>query len=529
MRKSRTKLGKLLLEAGAITGEQLQSVLEEQPPAGARLGKLIVSKGYLTEEDLCSILAAQLGIEAVNLDQVSPPKSLMLKIPEPLAKKHSVFPIGYSDGKVRLAVADPLNIDALDEISARLSSKVETLIAQEREIEAAIKRFYGPESFGDLQSDLPVIEPALPKAGEDEAKGSVARNVESLLARAVAEGASDIHIEPGEEKYGIRFRIDGVMRGAGHLNKPLALAIVSRLKIVAGMDISETRAPQDGGFSIELSGANREFRVCSYPTIFGECVVVRVLGYDTPMNIGGAGLSGSALDGFLKAVKSPWGLVVVTGPTGAGKTTTLYAALSEISSTAKTVISIEDPVEYRLPNVRQTQINSKAGLTFASGLRSALRQDPDVIMVGEVRDQETAAIAVQAAMTGRLVLTTMHTTDAASAFTRLMDLGLEPYKIASTVRGALAQRLVRRICQACAGCGCQGCRGYGYLGRTGVFEFIGPDDGFMRLVSSRPSASALRMYAQKYLNMASMLEEARRKAAEGITSMEEVDRIMGNE
>ncbi|MBI5815996.1 MAG: type II/IV secretion system protein [Nitrospinae bacterium] len=526
MNRGKKKLGAILLDCGAISEDQLADALQNQAATGGRLGKIIVSKGFIPENEMYEILSAQLGLELCDLATAQPPAPLLNKIPESFARKHSMIPIYYKGGLAHVAVSDPLNLAALDEVEARLCCKVKAVIAREEDISNAIMRFYNGDNGMSWSFEHP--EPRSNMSAEP--KGKIAKLVDSLIQRAAIERASDIHFEPEEDSVGVRFRIDGVMIHAGEWDKEQAAAMISRIKILGGMDIGETRLPQDGSFKIGNNPEFREMRVSTFPTVHGESMVIRILGGGAAIMLGDTGLSGRTLKGFTEAVKRPWGLVVVTGPTGAGKTTTLYAALRSISSPEKTIISIEDPVECRLKHVRQSQVNLKTGLTFASGLRSILRQDPDVIMVGEVRDEQTAQIAVAAAMTGRLVLTTMHTGDAASAFTRLMDLGVEPYKIASTLKGALAQRLVRKVCEKCGGAqedvACAQCNGAGHRGRTGIFEFIAPDEGMAALVMGRPQVSAIREYAINVLGMETMAEDGMKKVLGGVTTRRELDRAV---
>lgn len=525
---SGNRLGDILAEAGLITALQLQEALMEREQSGTRLGRALVCLGFISEDGLASALSRQLGIELADVDTAVPCDDLLALIPISLAKKRSILPLEKRNGHVLVAMSDPLNLAVVDELSSRLSTPVIVAVAAEDRIEKAIERLYGAVK-------KPVVDLALVVAP------AVSRMIESILRQGVKERASDIHFEPEEEFIRIRLRIDGVMLSAQTHPKGAASAMISRLKIMAGMDISETRTPQDGGFKLKIDSSDVEFRVSSFPTIHGESVVLRILAHtDTPLGMVETGLCGVALAGFREAIESSWGLVVVTGPTGSGKTTTLYAAVSALASPGKTIVSIEDPVERRLSFVRQTQVNLKAGLTFSKGLRSVLRQDPDIIMVGEIRDPETAETAAQAALTGHLVLSTMHTVDAASAVVRLLDLGVEPYKIASTLKLALAQRLVRKLCPSCkertdgpdgaawAGRGCPSCKGAGYRGRTGIFEIIGSGEGIKELIMGRRPSHAIRDHAVNALGLETMRDDGFRKAEAGTTSREEVERVTRN-
>ncbi len=522
------RLGDILAEAGLITAPQLQEALKERERRGIRLGRALVSMRFISEDGLASALSRQLGIELADVEEADPSEDLLTLIPVSFAKKRALLPVERRNGHVVVAMADPLNLAVVDELSSRLSASVIVAVAAEDRIEKAIERLYGAVKTHAPDSSL-AVAPA------------VSRLIETVIRQGVMERASDIHFEPEEEFIRIRLRIDGVMLAAETHPKGASPAMISRLKIMAGMDIAETRAPQDGGFKLKIDSNDVEFRVSSFPTIYGESVVLRILAHaDTPLGLAETGLCGSALDGFREAIESSWGLVVVTGPTGSGKTTSLYAAVSALASPGKTIVSIEDPVERRLAFVRQTQVNLKAGLTFSKGLRSVLRQDPDIIMVGEIRDPETAETAAQAALTGHLVLSTMHTVDAASAVVRLLDLGVEPYKIASTLKLALAQRLVRKICPSCkeradgpegavwAGRGCPSCKGAGYRGRTGIFEIIGSGEGIKELIMGRRPAHAIRDHAVSVLGLETMRDDGFRKAMAGTTSRAEVERVTRN-
>lgn len=538
--KNEGSLGELLTRSGVISERQLKEALKEQGRTGARLGKAIVSLGYVTDEEVTEALSRQLGAPYVDLEGANPPPELLGKIPESLARRHLFFPLERKNGMVRIAMADPLDLSAVDELAAKLSCGVEVVISTERRIMRAIDQCYGmlgPEDGTRISRVSDKVEVYGADAADNSAgeKAPISKLVESVIRRGVSGRASDIHIEPREENLSVRYRVDGTMFTAPSPPKSLTGAIVSRVKIMAGLDIAESRIPQDGGFWLSLNGERLEFRVSTFPTIYGESVVIRILNRsDMLMGLEDTGLRGGALARFKDSLARKWGMVIVTGPTGSGKTTTLYAALCEISSSEKTIITIEDPVEYRLENVRQTQVNQKAGLTFATGLRSMLRQDPDVIMVGEIRDAETARIAVQAAATGHLVLTTTHTTDSASAVTRLMDLGIEPYQIASTLSGVLAQRLVRRVCGGCGGDGkrggprgCSNCRDSGYKGRVGIFEFLAADEDLKGLITSRAPLSTMRDMARERQGMETMREDGLTKAKEGVTTFDEVDKAVG--
>ncbi len=548
------RLGEVLLYSGMITEEQLEQALAEQVRIGSKLGQALISMGLMRAEEMAEAIARQLGATVMDISSIRPDPELLRMTPESIARKHVLFPVGVSEGVVRIAMADPLNLMAVDELSARLSKDIEVVISTEEQILSAISKFYGsPSSSGyDLDDkageqnilfEQEEIYGTLQGRRQSESPPPVARIVEKIIRQAVYDRASDIHIEPLEDELQIRYRVDGMMFPASAPSKRMEQAIISRVKIIARMDIAETRIPQEGGFTFLIDGRKVELRVSTFPTIYGESVVIRILDRaNLPLALVDLGLSGSTLSRFNKAISAKSGIVIVTGPTGSGKTTTLYAALSAISSPQKTVVTIEDPVEYRIDYVRQTQVNPKAGLTFAKGLRSMLRQDPDIIMVGEIRDQETAAIAIQAAMTGHMVLTTMHTSDAAGAITRMMDLGVEPYKIAATFAGALAQRLVRKICNKCKtqvstgngngakpvyrGDGCSACKHSGYKNRVGIYEFLGADNEIRNHILSRAPSIAIKDHMKKSQAMETILEDGLKKAAEGITTSDETLRVV---
>lgn len=555
--KKKKKLGGLLVDAGALTSEQLQKALKYQQKTGSKLGRTVVEQKLISEKALITALAEQLNIDIVDLDSAEPDPELIRRFPESAARRHVLIPLRRNGQRVTVVMADPLNIFAIDEIGVKLSCEVAVTISGEKQIQNAINRYYGSNNpVGDAMRSLRVGESATPKyqtLAEDIAsmpyeEAPIARLVDAMVCEAVRERASDIHIEPDEDDLKIRTRIDGILFSGASMPKELQPAIISRVKVISHMDISETRAPQDGRFKKNLDGRSVEFRVSTFPTIYGENVVIRILNTEMMIrDIESTGLSGQSLEKAMRLFETVFGIVVVTGPTGSGKTSTLYAALNMINTVKKNIITIEDPVEYRLAGIRQTQVNLKAGLDFASSMRSILRQDPDVIMVGEIRDRETAELAVQAAMTGHLVLSTLHTNDAPSAIVRLTDLGIEPYMIASGLTSVIAQRLVRRICKQCKkvlevdnnvelppelaggatlyeGAGCIECKRSGYAGRIGVFELLMMDDHIRRLVMKRAPASEIRDCAAANQGMKDMRRDGYEKVSCGITTLSEVKR-----
>ena len=526
-----SRLGDLLLGAGVLDEGGLKKALSAQKKMNIRLGQAVVALGLATEKEFVRALGKQLGAPMIDLySATKPTDDLLSSVPEGLARKHLLLPLFRENGTIRVAMADPLNLSAVDEVAYRLSGRVEPVIAPESAILAAIDRFY-------LRPNSPITQQYATSIGED---APVARMAEDLLQSALASHASDIHLEPANGRLMIRHRVDGVMFEAEPAAKGLEAELVSRIKAMAGLDISEIRLPQSGRFSFQEGEREVWLRVSTFPTIAGESLVIRIMNSgEQPIELEETGLEGKAKESFYSTIRSQWGIVIATGPTGCGKTTTLYAALQKIASSDKTALTIEDPVERLLPGVRQTQVNQKVGLTFPSGLRGLLRQDPDIIMVGEIRDPETAQTAVQAALTGHLVLTSMHTTDAVGALARLSDLGVAPYKIASTVTGVLAQRLVRKVCHSCqkksdsnkdrtSSEECIRCGGCGYKGRVGVFEFLECDGNIRNQIVSNSSAPAIRDYAISKNGMVTMREDGLVKAERGITTVSEVERIFGN-
>jgi type IV pilus assembly protein PilB len=553
--EKRKLLGEMLIDEGLITPEQLNRAIEQQKQSGLRLGQLLIRMGLVTEEGIIAALGDQAGIPYVNLDNyIIDPKVISL-IPESLARANLIIPLFKIGTTLTIAMADPLNVKAIDEARRKVGCEVDTAVSTEEQIRRAIDSYFGLSSSIEdivkeaLEGDLKVtVEGAGMDAGVE---APIIRLANLIIFQAVRDNASDIHLEPDEHKLGVRYRIDGILHETVSPPKHLQAALISRIKVMANMDIAETRAPQDGGFQINTDGRTIEFRVSSFPTIYGENIVLRILDQSkSVLDLEDLGFSPEILSRYQALLTSPYGIILVTGPTGSGKTTTLYAALNSINSIDKNIITIEDPVEYRLPLIRQTQVNPKAGVTFASGMRSILRQDPDVIMVGEMRDVETAEMAFEAALTGHLVFSTLHTNDAAGALARLLHLGIEPFLVASPTIAVLAQRLVRTICPNCRapyrpsprllqgfrleenieqkfyrGKGCKACRNTGFRGRTGIYELIALNEEIRKLILENASTTAIRQAAKRSQNMNSLREDGLAKVLKGITTLEEVDRI----
>ncbi|MFQ5458276.1 MAG: GspE/PulE family protein [Myxococcota bacterium] len=548
---ARPRIGELLQSKGFLSDQQLENALARQRDAGGKLGEICIELGYLNEEQMVDVLALQLGVPRVQLSRYLIEPEVLSLVPAAAARRHRVIPLFRIDDTLTVAMADPLDVYAIDECKRHAGLEIDPMIATHGEIAEALRRHY--RSAGGAREAVaePGREPPA-RAPEDLARDApVIKLVNGILASAVSSMASDIHIEPTPVETRVRLRVDGILQDAAPFPSHSHAAVVSRIKIMADLDIAEKRIPQDGRLQIDHGGRHVDTRVSTYPTVCGEKVVVRLLDKEQMrIDLESLGMGEETLKTLVAALRQPTGIILLTGPTGSGKTTTLYAALERIPNAERNIMTIEDPIEYYLEPVNQSQVNPKAGLTFATGLRAILRQDPDVIMVGEIRDQETAEIAVRAAMTGHLVFSTLHTNDAASALTRLVDLGLEPYLPASTVTAVLAQRLVRRVCAECTepaepapetrdrlseaeqsalrglcrGRGCGGCNETGYSGRTGIFEILEMTSRLQALLSEKASAAALREAAVSG-GMATLRQDGLRKAAEGITTIEEVVRV----
>lgn len=561
-------LHELLLEQGTLTPEQLQDVQAQAARSGQPLKRVLVQQGLMSEQDLAALVAVQSGVTSINLSNYLIKSEVVQLVPEALARKHVVIPVFKIGDSLTVAMEDPLNFFAVDELRLKTQCAIKTVVDSASSIRQAIDQHYG--ASGTIAEVAQAIEEAaLPKKDEEVAEEApIIRLVNLLIVQAVKERASDIHIEPGEEDLRTRFRIDGVLREVKGPPAHLHSAVLSRIKVLANLDIAEKRKPQHGRFQLKMEGKEIDLRVSTIPTQFGEKAVMRLLDRSSvALSLEQLGFSDPMGIQVKQLISSPHGIVLVTGPTGSGKTTTLYAGLSLINDVALNIVTIEDPVEYRLPGINQVQVNLKAEVSFASALRSFLRQDPDVVMVGEIRDRDTAEIAVQAALTGHLVFSTLHTNDAPSALTRLIDIGIEPFLIASSVVGIVAQRLVRVICPNCKGSyrpepsvahqlqiqesaklfrgkGCESCQHTGYKGRVGIFELLVMSDAIKNLVVSKASAHVIREAARQApyqddtgqrgphakksgsgAGMRTLREDGVAKAIAGITTIEEVMRV----
>jgi type IV pilus assembly protein PilB len=543
----------LLLKHGLITQDQVDKAREETKRTGLSIEKVLEKLGFITEEDIANVRAVVLGVPYMDLSNYIIDTELIKLIPENLAKKYKTVPLFKIGDTLTVAMVDPKNIAALDQI--REVSKMDTIepvLASEKGIQKILDSYYGSvESIEEIISYInkeKIAEIEKKSLIEIAEETPIIKVVNIIVMQAVKDRASDIHIEPTEDKLRVRCRIDGILHEINTLPRKLQSAIISRIKVLSKMDIAESRRPQDGRIRLRLEAKDLDIRVSAFPTIHGENVVMRLLDKSSVLlGLRELGFSEQEFSAFDRLIRRPTGIILITGPTGSGKTTTLYAALSTINSMEKNIITIEDPVEYELPLIRQTPVNPKAGITFANGLRSILRQDPDIIMVGEIRDKETADIAIQAALTGHLVFSTLHTNDAPSALTRLIDMGVEPFLISSSVIGIIAQRLVRTICDKCKekyiptsgalkdlgiegkqefyrGKGCNKCKYTGFVGRVGIFELLIINEEIRKMVDAKKSADEIKRKAIE-LGMKVLREDSLEKAKKGLTTLDEVLRV----
>ena len=565
---AKRRLGDVLLEQNLITLEQLQECINIQRSTGQSLASILVSKGYLGEEDLVVTLSEQLGIPHIRVANYNIPQDVLNEVPESLARQYQMLPVSVTGDVLTLAMSDPLNIMALDDLRMLTSYEIEPVVAVQSELNEAILRHYGGQQSADLfdeimgaeakQDGIEVVdaEAEIEDIGHMQAEAQdapVIRLANLILVKGLEARASDIHIEPFEKVLRVRYRVDGMLEETKSPPKSVQSALLSRFKIMAGLDIAEHRLPQDGRFRTRFKGRDIDFRVSILPCYHGEKIVMRVLDKTSlTLDLDKLGFAAQPMEAFREALALPFGMILLTGPTGSGKTTTLYSALHKLNNLDTNIITVEDPVEYEMFGVNQVQVRSEIGLTFAAGLRSILRQDPDVIMVGEIRDEETADIAIKAALTGHLVLSTLHTNDAASVYTRLIDMGMEPFLVQSSVGLAAAQRLLRRVCPDCKepirvpqdvleriqyvhpegapppafvrGRGCNKCKDTGYRGRLAVIEAMTNYGELQELIMTRQPASDIKRAAIQ-CGMRTLRQNALEKAAEGITSIEEVLRV----
>lgn len=553
------RIADILIEEGLLLPAQLQEAMETQKKQGGRLLKILTDQKYVTEQDMMISMGRCLETPPINLQKVRIPEEVMDLVPKEMAKNYKLVPICRLGKKLFVAMADPLNVLALDDLRQRTKMEIIPMITTERAVSEAVAGVGQNTSMDDViksaaesadedveEVKAPMEQVDLDSSGADSDDAPVVKIVNLILVQAIKEKASDIHIEPFEKEVKLRYRIDGALATATSPPKALQLAMASRIKILAGLDIAERRIPQDGRFRIRVSGKEIDLRISMLPTVYGEKIVIRLLDKGALSgSIENMGMDAYTLDKMKNAIAAPHGMILVTGPTGSGKTTTLYTVLSELNNPIYNIITAEDPVEYQLVGINQVAVKAEVGLTFAAALRSILRQDPDIVMIGEIRDNETADIAVKAALTGHQVLSTLHTNDAAGAIARLDDMGIEPFLISSSVILTCAQRLVRRICPNCKeefvppsevferleiendgstlyhGAGCDRCKRRGYVGRAPVLEVLPVTEAIRKLVIKRASSAVVKNQAisegMKSLRMAGI-----DKAKEGITTLEEV-------
>ncbi|MCW2605591.1 MAG: type secretion system protein GspE [Frankiales bacterium] len=551
------QLGDILLEGGHLTREQLDAAVAEQKRLGRALGRVLVDMKLLSEGQLVAALAAQIGMKFVDLSDYPVDGSAVMKVPDPVCRRHTALPIGYEDGKLVVAMADPANVFAVDDMRSVSGMDIKPVVATKPDLLAAINRYHrGDAELDDLTSAIGVQDDDddLSNVKEITEDAPIVKFVNLLITQAIQDRASDIHIEPAEKDLRVRFRIDGVLHEVMRSPKTITSGVTSRLKIMADINIAERRIPQDGRLSVNANGKKIDLRVATLPTVWGEKIVMRILDNSTAsLNLSDLGFGDENYDVYSKSFVKPYGMILVTGPTGSGKSTTLYATLNIVSKPEVNVITVEDPVEYRLPGINQVQTNAKAGLTFAAALRSILRSDPDIVLLGEIRDQETAHIAIEAALTGHLVLSTLHTNDAPSAVVRLTEMGIEPFLVGSALDCVLAQRLARRLCPKCKEAyvptrqfledsrfpwhpdeelptlfrpiGCSACSKTGYKGRLALPEVMAVSEEIEKLAVEHASSLAIGHLAREQ-GMITLRDDGLAKVKAGHTSIEEILRVV---
>jgi type IV pilus assembly protein PilB len=560
------RLGDILIEEQLLTPEQLSQALYEQRRTGKPLAVILIYSGLVSEEDIVITLSEQLGIPHLRVQSYEIPPEVLAEVPEGIARRYHLIPVAKTGNSLTIAMSDPLNIVAVDDVRMLTGHEIETVVSLDSEVKKAIDRYYsGKEAemddyediLRDVEADVVTLldekeEIDISHLKEEVEQAPVIRLVNLTLVSAIKQGASDIHIEPFEKEVRVRNRIDGILREAHQPPKALQAAVVSRIKILSEMDIAERRVPQDGRFRIKFEGREIDFRVSTLPTYFGEKVVLRILDKGAlTLDLDKLEFEEQPLNDFRTSLSRPNGIILVTGPTGSGKTTTLYSALHMLNVVDVNIVTVEDPVEYELHGINQVQAKPEVGLTFASGLRSILRQDPDIVMVGEIRDEETADIAIKAALTGHLVLSTLHTNDAPGAVTRLVDMGMEPFLISSSMLLAAAQRLVRRVCPDCKesyrvpmqvleraqfhvepgeevvlskGKGCKRCGDSGYRGRLALLEAMRMDENIQDLIMASASANEIKRTAIEN-GMLTLRQVGLKKVKTGLTTLEETLRV----
>lgn len=551
------RVGDLLLQKGLITKEQLMQALEEQKKTHEKLGQILIQKGLISPQELSNILSSQYNIPSINIENYALDPDIVSLLPEQFIRTNYIIPLKRTNNTLEVACVPPVNPEVLENARLITGLRIKPYLITENEFEQALNKIYNLKAraeqvisaLGGSETRESVI-PIIPEtAGEDR---SIVGLVNSILSDAISQNASDVHLDPSQFSTRVRYRIDGIMYNSINIPKEISDSVISRIKVSAGMDIAERRRPQDGHFSAQYRNEFYDFRVSSIGAKYGEKLTIRILSRQKMlMPMERLGMLEDQYEVFSRLIKRPYGIILVTGPTGSGKTTTLYSALSTINTGTETIITLEDPVEYDIPGITQIQINEEAGITFAVGLRSILRLDPNIIMVGEIRDLDTAKTAVQASLTGHLVFASIHTNDAASTPIRLLNLGLEPYLIASSLIGVVAQRLVRIICPNCKesyipneneketiktelnfevdklyrGRGCALCNFTGFRGRTGIFEILEIDKTLRKLIQQSASYDEIKEYAERS-GMTTMRKAGLQKVISGITTLREVERVV---
>lgn len=548
MATTRKRLGDLLVESGLITEEQLQTALAEKP-RDQKLGDSLLQRGYITEQQLIEVLEFQLGIPHINLFRYPFDPKLFNIVPKEFSKRNLIVPLKAEGDKLFVAMADPMDYLSIDDLRLSTGFHIEPAIASKDDILRTITKYYED----DLLEDFLIDQPEDTRDQQDELTdldSPIVRLVNQLLSSAITQKASDIHIDPQEHQVAIRFRIDGLLHTERYLPKHMQAMLTARIKIMSRLDITEQRVPQDGRIKVNIDFRPIDLRVSTLPTVFGEKIVMRILDLSSSLNdLSKLGFSETNLERFLQQIERPNGIVLISGPTGSGKSSTLYAALNRLNQEEVNLITVEDPVEYQLEGINQIQVNPQVGLTFAAGLRSILRQDPDIVMVGEIRDRETVEIAIRASLTGHLVLSTIHTNDSIASVTRLLDMGVEPFLVTSSVNAIVAQRLIRRVCRDCGapmpasnrekeifakrgksietivrGPGCASCNMTGYRGRIAIHEVLVLTDQMREVINNGGTPSKLREIAIQS-GTVFLIDDGLDKVQQGITTTEEVLRV----
>jgi type IV pilus assembly protein PilB len=548
--QQRKRLGDMLVEAGLISEQQLLSTLKDKSPS-QKLGDALLEKGYITEQQLIQVLELQLGIPHISLYQYPFDTRLFHLVPKEVARRNNLIPIKKEGEKLFVAMSDPMDFYAIDDLRLTTGFHIETVIATKDDIIKAINKFYEVDSeFDEFIDQVPVANRVQEEKVSEQQDSPIIRLVNSIFLNAVTSKASDIHIDPQEYKIVIRYRVDGVLRVERVLPKQLQSVLTARIKVLAQLDITETRVPMDGRMKVHLDHHTVDLRISTVPTVYGEKIVIRVLDLgSTISDIENIGFNKLNLKRFLSMIQKPTGMVLITGPTGSGKSSTLYSALNQLNSSEVNIVTIEDPVEFQIEGVNQIQVNPNVGMTFAKGLRSILRQDPNIIMVGEIRDKETVEVAIRASLTGHLVLSTLHTNDSIGTITRLIDMGVEPFLVASSLSGIVAQRLVRKVCRDCRteqlptlmekeifakrgimiekvvrGNGCSACNMSGYKGRIAIHEVLVIDDEIRRVIMNEESIQNLKDIATSNKTVF-LIDDGLLKVKQGLTTTEEVLKV----